>query len=144
MDIVVRRSIRSSKSTIGVLTIIGNNFTCFTLEDMDRGLNNKMPLQQIKMAKVFGKTAVPTGRYQVIIDQSVRFGCEMPLLLNVPDYGGVRIHSGNTAADTLGCLLLGKEHATDIVTSSRLAFSEFYPILKQAIDRKEAVFITIV
>jgi len=144
MDIVVRRNIKTSKSTISPFTIIGNPFSCFSLEDVDRGLSSKMPLQQIKMAKVFGKTAIPSGRYQVIINESTRFGREMPLLLNVPGFSGVRIHPGNTSADTEGCLLIGKEHATDIVTNSRLAFAEFYIILKQAIDKGEAVYITIV
>ncbi len=144
MEIVVKRSIRTSKSTIGVFTIMGNPFTCFTLEDQDRGLSKSMPLAEIQQAKVFGATAIPSGRYQVIIDMSTRFGKEMPLLVNVPGFAGIRIHSGNTDADTLGCLVLGKEHATNIVTNSRVAFSEFYMILYQAIANNETVFITIV
>jgi hypothetical protein len=144
MDIVVTRQIRTSKSTIGQLIIPGNPFKCFVLEDQDRGLNNKMPLQEIKTAKVFGKTAIPSGRYQVTIDYSGHFAKDMPLLLNVPDYEGVRIHSGNTPQDTEGCLLLGMEHGTNIVTSSREAFAQFYPILKKAVEAKEPVFLTIV
>jgi len=144
MDIIVRRKTRTSISTIGVLTIMGNPFTCFTLEDQDRGLNNKMPLPQIKMAKVFGKTAIPSGRYKLTIDQSTRFNKMMPHVLNVQGFEGIRIHSGNTAADTEGCLLLGKDEGTNIITRSREAFAEFYPILNQALTRGEEVYLTIV
>jgi len=144
MEIVVTRKTRTPRSTIGTLTIPGNPFTCFTLEDQDRGLNNKMPLSEIQKAKVFGRTAIPAGRYQVIIDFSDHFGTDMPHILNVPDYGGVRIHSGNVPADTLGCLLVGLDQGTDIITNSRLAFTSFYMVLKQAIDSGEAVYITIV
>jgi hypothetical protein len=144
MEIVVKRSIRTAKSTIGVLTIMGNPFTCFTLEDSDRGLSKSMPLDEIQSAKVFGKTAIPSGRYEVIIDMSTRFKREMPLLVNVPGFDGIRIHSGNTDADTLGCILLGKEHSKDIVTNSRAAYADFFLILHQAVAGKEKVFITIV
>ena len=144
MEIVVRRNVKTSKSTIGQLTVMGDPFNCFTLEDQDRGLNNKMNLTEIQSAKVFGGTAIPSGRYQVVIDHSDRFGVDMPHILNVPGFAGIRIHSGNTAADTEGCLIVGLEHATDIVTNSRLAFSQFYIVLKQALNKGETVFITIV
>lgn len=144
MEIVVRRTTRTAKSTIGQLAIPGNMFTCYTLEDQDRGLNKTMPIDEIQKAKVFGQTAIPSGRYQVIIDYSDHFGKDMPHICNVPDYAGVRIHSGNVPADTDGCLLLGLEYATDIVTSSREAFTQFYLVLKQAIDKGEDVYITIV
>lgn len=144
MEIVVKRTIRTSKSTIGVLTIMGDPFTCFTLEDTDRGLSKSMPLAEIQTAKVFGKTAIPAGRYQVIIDMSTRFKKLMPLLINVPGFGGIRIHPGNTDADTDGCLLLGKDKAINFVSNSRVAFGEFYPLLQNALAKKETVFITIV
>jgi hypothetical protein len=123
---------------------MGNFFKCFTLEDVDRGLNQRMPLDEIKKAKVFSRTAIPSGRYQVTINMSTRFNRPMPELLNVPDYAGVRIHSGNTAADTDGCLLLGMDCATNIVTNSREAFTQFFMILSQALNNKETVYLTIV
>jgi len=144
MEIVIRRTDKTSKSTISPLAIMGNPFTCFTLEDQDRGLSKNMPLSEIQSAKVFGRTAIPSGRYQVTIDHSTRFGHDMPHILDVPGFEGVRIHSGNTDADTEGCLLVGLEKGTDIVTSSRLAFTQFYILLKQAIDKGETVYITIV
>jgi len=144
MEIVVKRNTKTANSTIGELSILGNPFTCYTLEDQDRGLNNKMPLDEIQKAKVFGKTAIPSGRYQVTIDFSQHFGHDMPHILNVPDYGGVRIHSGNVPADTLGCILIGLDKGVDIITNSRLAFAQFYPILQAAIARNEAVYLTIV
>jgi len=144
MEIVVTRNIRTAKSTIGCLTIMGNAFKCFTLEDTDRGLNQKMSLVEVQQAKVFGKTAIPSGRYQVTINESQRFNRPMPLILNVPDYEGIRIHSGNTAADTDGCLLLGMDKGVDVVANSREAFTQFFMILAQALSNKETVYLTIV
>jgi hypothetical protein len=144
MEIIVKRVTRTAKSTVGELTIMGALFRCYTLEDQDRGLNNKMPVDEIQKAKVFGETAIPSGRYQLTIDFSPHFGHDMPHILNVPDYDGVRIHPGNVPADTLGCILLGKDQGPDAVWNSREAFAEFYPLLQQAISRGETVYLTIV
>lgn len=143
MEIEVKRTTRSATSTIGELSINGVFQRIFTLEDTDRGLKQNMPLDEIKAKKVFGKTAIPAGRYEVIINFSEHFQRDMPLLVNVPGYDGVRIHSGNTDADTEGCLLLGLSHAPDFVGDSRKAFAAFYPQLQAAFYRKEPVFITI-
>lgn len=83
------------RSTIGDL-FINDEFFCFTLEDEIR----------MKGAKVYGKTAIASGTYEIILTVSNRFGRLMPLLLNVPDFSGVRIHGGNTAKDTHGCPLV--------------------------------------
>ena len=144
MEIVVRRETRTSRSTIGRLTVVGQQFNCFTLEDQDRGLGQKMPIDEINKAKVFGQTAIPSGRYQVIIDFSQHFGKDMPHVLNVPGYQGIRIHSGNTPADTDGCIILGFQAGVDTVWESREAYTNFYPLLKQAIDKGDTVYLTIV
>ena len=99
-------------STIGELYVDGVR-ECFVLEDRYR------PPPE---AKVAGATAIPVGRYEVRITHSPKFGRDLPLLLEVPGYSGVRIHPGNTASDTEGCLLPGRIRHGESVQESRLAF----------------------
>jgi hypothetical protein len=129
MELVLKRLIKTEKSTIGELSINGA-FECYTLEDAER------------ISKVYGRTAIPKGQYEVIINYSNRFKQYMPLLLNVPDYEGVRIHSGNTANDTLGCILVGQKKGVDVIGASRLAYKALFNKMK-AVEKKEKIFITI-
>ncbi len=129
MELVLKRLIKTEKSTIGELSINGS-FECYTLEDAER------------ISKVYGRTAIPKGQYEVIINYSNRFKQYMPLLLNVPDYEGVRIHSGNTANDTLGCILVGQKKGVDVIGASRLAYKALFNKMK-AVEKKEKIFITI-
>lgn len=140
MEITVNRKVKTKVSTISDVLIDGE-FYCYGLEDTDRGLSNDMPIEEIKKKKVFAQTAIPTGRYEVIISFSNRFQQYMPLLLNVPGFEGVRIHPGNTAANTEGCLLLGQTVGADFVGNSRLAYRSFMPKLR-AIEKTEKIFIT--
>ncbi|OYU80773.1 MAG: hypothetical protein CFE23_07310 [Flavobacterium sp. BFFFF1] len=123
MELVLTRKIRSAKSTIGELTIDGK-FECFTLEDVERDV------------KIHGKTAIPKGRYELTITMSNRFKKELPLLINVPNYEGVRIHPGNKAEDTEGCILVGKTKTTDFIGNSRDAFEALFPKLKNYPGKK--------
>lgn len=135
MNITVIRENYHDKCTLGSLYIDGI-FECFTLEDKDRHLESGGK-------KIPGETAIPKGRYQVIIDYSNRFQEMMPHILSVLDFEGIRIHPGNTDADTHGCILVGQVKSSDSVLSSRLAYAAFLKKLKSAIDRKEYVEITI-
>lgn len=143
MEIVLKREVRTKSSTIGKLSIVGSPFNCHTLEDRDTALNQRSPLDEIKKVKVYGVTAIPYGRYELVINRSARFKKEMPLLLNVPGFEGIRIHSGNTDKDTEGCILLGKTRSADFIGNSRLAYFEFFLLVKSALERSEKVFITI-
>ena len=142
MELLLDRYIYTDKSTVGKLTVDGL-FECFILEDVDRGLTNKMSLTDIVKHKVFGATAIPKGRYEVVITYSNRFKRMLPLLVNVPGYDGIRIHPGNTAVDTLGCLLTGTTRSTDFVGQSRMAFDRLMPKLEHAKSISEQIFITI-
>ena len=84
-------------------------------------------------------TAIPTGTYNVVITPSNRFKRDLPLLENVPGFTGIRIHPGNTAADTEGCILVGKGHSTRSVTDSRAAFNDLFNRIRAALDRLEVV-----
>ena len=121
MLIEVKRFEFKDTYTIGKLYVDGI-YQCYTLEDVVRN-----------GTKVLGKTAIPTGEYKVIIDRSVRFKQDMPHILNVPNFTGVRIHSGNTSADTEGGILLGTTWAgKDFIGNSKIAYKKFFDKLKQA------------
>ena len=121
MKLTLERIYKAPTYTIGKLRIDGKAF-CDVLEDVVRP-----PLE-----KVWGKTAIPTGTYKVILNQSNRFKCLMPLLLNVPGFDGIRIHAGNTAEDTHGCLLVGKNTEKGKVTNSKYTFSELMAIMQSS------------
>lgn len=143
MEIVVKRTVKTEKSTISTFCVVGTSFNHYCLEDKDRGLLKSMQLDEIRKIKVPGKTAIPAGRYQVILSMSTRFKKVMPEILGVPGFAGIRIHNGNTPEHTDGCLLVGLSKYPDFVGSSIQAYTEFFPILKKAIDKGEKVFITI-
>lgn len=137
MEIKLIREVFTDKGTIGRLLIDGL-FYGWTLEDTDRQLEEDIS------RKIKGKTAIPTGRYRVIITWSPRFKRDLPLLLNVPGFEGIRIHSGNTPEDTEGCILVGKTKGEDFVGQSRAAFNEVFDAIQSALNNNEEVFITIV
>jgi Family of unknown function (DUF5675) len=95
-----------------------------------------------KEKKIYGMTAIPKGKYEIAITFSNKFQTYLPLLLKVPNYEGVRIHPGNTDADTLGCILVGLGKGKDMITESRKAFSVLFKKM-QAVAKKEKIFITI-
>lgn len=141
MELLLKRIAKKNDYTIGKLYINGIYF-CDTLEDKDRGLTSNMSTEEITNKKVYGKTAIPTGKYTIIWNYSNKFNKMMPLLLNVPGYAGVRIHSGNTEKDTLGCILVGINSQVGKVLNSRATSSKLYNIISKACN-KEKVTITI-
>lgn len=142
MEIKLYRKVYSKNSTIGELFVNGT-FFCYTLEDYCRDLNKDGDLQDPGEQKVYGKTAIPAGRYQVIINMSNRFKKRMPLLLNVPGFEGIRIHNGNTAAHTDGCILVGSTKTVDFVGKSVETFERLMLRLN-IIIKIEEIHITII
>lgn len=146
MEYSITRIDKTISSTLGQLDI--DNKLFYTLEDTDRGLTSDMTLEAIKAIKVPKQTAVPTGRYETIIRWSPKFDKMVPLLLLVPGFDYIEIHTGNYVKNTWGCPLLGKTHSkTPIkdcweVYSSVIAFNEFLPILKKWLA-KERCWLTI-
>ena len=131
MELKILRKEFTENSTIGDFLIDGE-FYFYVLEDMIREPGVKVPR----------KTAIPEGRYQVIIDQSTRFKRAMPHVLNVPGFEGIRIHAGNTDKDTEGCPLLGYTKSKDFVGNSLLAFNRFFDILYEALMH-DKVYLTV-
>lgn len=115
---------------IGKLYIDGVYFSD-VLEDVDRGLDDAMDVETIKKLKVKGQTAIPTGIYQVLLTYSPKYKRIMPLINNVKGYSGIRIHSGNTAKDTEGCLLVGKNKEVGKVLESRITYNALFKRLQQ-------------
>lgn len=124
MQVVIERTYRKPQYTIGRMYIDGIYF-CNTLEDCDRGLRQDMPAAELQKMKVYGKTAIPTGKYKVTMTNSVKYGRIMPQIMNVKAFTGIRIHSGNTADDSLGCVLLGDNKERGKVLNSRARCREF-------------------
>jgi len=121
LEIEIRREIYTGKSTTGRLFVNGQ-FECYTLEDCARSAG----------IKVSGATCIPAGIYALGINHSSRFQRLMPQLLEVPGFEGVRIHSGNTDADTEGCILLGTTRRENFVGGSRAAFRKLFVKLQAA------------
>jgi hypothetical protein len=141
MELKLTRTTRTDESTIGELTVNGV-YEAFILEDTERGLKQSDTLEQIKSVKVYGKTAIPSGRYEIAITFSNRFQKYLPLVMNVPGYEGIRIHPGNLPENTLGCLLPGEFRNHNKVTNSKKAFAALFNKLK-AVEKKEKIFIEI-
>lgn len=124
--------------TLGVLFVDGR-FECFTVEDQIR----EVPGQPVASWKVPAKTAIPEGRYHVVITESARFKRRLPLLLDVPGFAGIRFHTGNTIEDTEGCILPGRRRTPRGVAESRLAFDPLFTKIDTALSRGDTVSIAI-
>lgn len=128
MELTLKRDILADGYTLGLLSVDGKHY-CYTVEDMVR-----------EGVKIPGKTAIPYGRYKVIVNMSNRFKKLMPLLIDVPGFSGVRIHSGNTAEDTEGCIIVGKVRTEKGVRDSRDVAQQLTELLKA----QPVVYITII
>jgi len=123
-EVILERAWRRETYTVGKVIIDGQRF-CESMEDKDRGLTQDMSEEEIKRIKVYGETAIPTGTYTVKMTYSQKYKRNMPEVLDVPGFSGIRIHSGNTAKDSLGCILLGRNTKVGMVTESRKTCQEF-------------------
>lgn len=134
MELTLNRIFLGSSATIGEL-LINDKHLCDTLEDRVRSEGEK----------VYGKTAIPEGTYEVKLTHSPRFKKILPEILNVPNFSGIRIHTGNSSKDTEGCILVGTwdGEKEDWVGSSKIAFDELMTLLEEATDNKEKITITV-
>ena len=138
MHIQVTRTAKDAEFTLGELTIDGV-WTCYTLEDTVREVEG----EPVEAWKIPGKTAIPAGEYEVDITFSPHFGHDLPLIENVAGFEGVRIHPGNTAADTAGCLLVGMVTGDGFVGHSREAFGLVFDKIASAIAAGDSVSLSI-
>lgn len=141
MELLLQRIARRDTYTIGRLYIDGQYF-CDTIEDADRGLRQDLPLSVNMAKKRRGVTAIPVGRYRVTLGvKSPKYSKKkqydftrgyMPRLVNVPAFDGILIHIGNTAADSEGCILVGRNTKVGMVLESTKTFKDLYARLKSA------------
>ncbi len=134
MELKLLRKYCKPSYTIGQL-YIEDKYFCDTLEDTVRDL--------VTEKKVKGRTAIQAGRYRVILNWSPRFGKPLPLLLDVPHFEGIRIHAGNTAKDTEGCILVGRNTQPGTLTESKVTMQDLMQLLTSANNRGEEIWITV-
>lgn len=135
MKLRVERLWKKPAYTVGRL-FVGGKLFCNTLEDTVRDLSNEK--------KVYGKTAIPYGEYKVVYNWSPKFGRNLPRLLNVPAFEGILIHPGNTADDSAGCILVGRNTEVGRLTESRYTSDKLNVLIEDAQRRGESITIEIV
>ncbi len=138
MRLSLQREPSENDATIGSLYVNGA-WQCFTLEDVVRERSG-IPVAQWK---VQNQTAIPAGTYRITVDFSNRFQRNMLHILDVPGFDGIRIHSGNTTADTDGCILVGKTKNGAFIGESKDALKELQPLIEAALAGSEDVTIEI-
>jgi len=130
MKLTIVRINYNDKTTIGRL-YINNEFFCYTLEDKVRP----------KGVKVYGETAIPSGKYKVIVSYSPKFKKLLPEILNVPMFSGIRLHGGSTAQNSLGCVILSYDLIDENTVKSDQAYND---LIKKLQSKKEEHSIEII
>ena len=147
MELILERIAKRKTYTIGRLSIVeevideystgtAERYFCDTLEPTWRDYQNGA-------YKVKGRSAIPEGRYAVVISYSPKFEAWLPILLGVPKFSGIRIHAGNCSEDTEGCILVGKNREVGKVLDSRIWVHRLKQKIVEAKGRGEAVWITV-
>lgn len=147
MELILTRIAKRKTYTIGRLAIrkevndeylagTADEYFCDTLEPTWRDYAHGG-------RKIKGRSAIPEGRYAVVISWSPKMKAWLPILLGVPNFEGIRIHAGNTSEDTAGCILVGKNKLVGQVVDSRIWLHRLKQKIVEAKDRGEAVWITV-
>ena len=134
MNILLKRKPSANGCTHGDL-FIDDFWECFSLEDV------------VREAKIPGKTAIPAGKYRVVITYSQRFQKPLALLLDVPGFTGIRIHAGNTSDHTEGCILVGRQRSlmnNNMILDSRVAVKQLQEKIQIAINAGEEVWLEVI
>ena len=142
MEIKVHRKYKKSAYTIGRMYVDGM-FFCNTLEDKCRGLDDSMDIDEILKIKVYGKTAIPTGKYDVKYVLSPKFGRKMPRLQNVKGFEGILIHALNKPEETEGCIGVGLNTQVGRLTTARWYSDLLNEQMERAIARGQNITIQI-
>lgn len=128
-EMILMRTRMASRYTLGELTIDGEKFD--TIEPPDAMFRQNMDENYIRAHKLATGTAIPQGRYRVILSRSPKFQEVLPEVLNVRGFSGIRIHAGNRVSDTRGCIIVGHHLAGDILTRSRDTLTRVIELIYQ-------------
>lgn len=150
MEILIERAYKKATYTVGRFFIDGERI-CETIEKKDRGLTQDMKEEDIRRRKVYGQTAIPTGRYVVGFTYSPKFsqcsyakgGGKIPLVYGVKGFNSIRFHAGTTARDSEGCVILGENKAVGMVLNSAKTCEKVFARMYEAFLRNEPIFLTI-
>jgi len=151
LELYLHRKALRDTYTIGDLYVLDTPYItsnglkklCNTLEDKDRGLSQSKSLLENKSLKVYGKTAIPTGRYRVVTQIWTKYKMRVPVLLNVPAFTGILIHNGTTDKDTLGCVLVGNNTVVGKLFNGKKYVKQLVDIIDEATRLGVEVYITI-
>ena len=142
MNLTLKRLNLTPNYTEGELYVNGVYF-CKTLEDTNRDLNKNGQFDNSEK-KVYGETCIPYGKYKIILSYSPKFKRELPEILVVPNFQGIRVHRGNKISDTLGCVLCGEKVKNGYLSNSTPYEIKLVELFKQAKSRNEESFIEII
>lgn len=156
MEVLVYRKWPKDEYTVGRLFIDGS-LICNTLEDTDRGLSDAMDERTVRNRKIYGKTAIPRGRYKIDMETvSPKFSkkkfymdvCQgkLPRIKNVKGFEGILLHvaDGPKGADLLeGCIGVGLNRVKGQLCEGKDVFTKIYRLMKEAHDRGETIYITV-
>lgn len=139
MTIRIDRKWKKAEYTISKVYINGRYFGCNALEDTDRGLLQTMQITELQRKKIKGKTAIPRGYYDVRITYSPKYKRMMPLVVDVPAFSGIRLHSLNKPEDSEGCIGFGKNDKVGWISDSRYWTDKIYRLIETALNKGEKV-----
>lgn len=139
LHFLLDRKWRKDTYTIGRLYVNGE-FLCNTIEDVDRKLNQNMSATEIQRIKVAAETAIPTGTYAMRVTMSPKFKRELVEIVNVPGFSGIRVHRGNTAEDSAGCVIVGDNTSKGRVTNS----TKYELQITEMVKKADYAYITII
>lgn len=141
MKLTLHRTDLCTDYTAGQLYVDGSRF-CATLEDTNRDKDKNGRLDGYEK-KIYGETCIPFGIYRIRVSMSPKFKRELPEVLDVPHFSGIRIHRGNTPKDTLGCILVGERVENGYLYNSTIYETQLTKLLKAAQERGEKIWLTI-
>ncbi len=143
INLFLERTFCKPTHTVGNLSI-GTHFFSNTLEDPVRDYNKDGDLEDEGEMKIYGETAIPYGRYQVIVSYSPKFKRELPLIIDVKHFIGIRIHRGRTVKNTAGCVLVGENTKKGELSKGEEYEKKLTSILKAYINAGEKIYINII